>query len=215
MASLPNPVATDVEPDRVEMMNYAKHKLKLARLQSKGLLNTYYHQTTSRAKKIDILKIMQGGDMYTPETFLDGVDKYFKEIEARETVSMVASGETLRRRGTHPYTIEGLCAWMGISMHRFAEYEHSEKYADFNEIARFAKTVIVDKLVNGAMIGDFNNSFTQFYLMNNTKMSKDGETANEHKRRVRPTKVIYVTCQNRKEVDSEKNITAEVKVLDA
>ena len=216
MVDLPEPLQTDKPLNGVEMMAYRNHKLKLAKLQSKGLLNTYYEGTGSRAKKTDVRKIMKGGNMYTPEEFVDHCDKYFREIEARETVTMVASGETLSRTGKNPYTLEGLCVWLGISTQRFQEYENSDKYKDFNEIARLAMTVIVDKVASGALQGDFNSSFAQFYLVNHTKMSKDGESANEHKRKIRPTKVIYVTYNSREDVAKarqEIDITPQVKEL--
>lgn len=183
-----------------ELSAYKKHKKKLAKLASAGLLNTYYNpQGATRARKLDVRKIMKGEDMYSVDEFITQIDDYFREIESRETTTMVASGETFRQTGKRPYTVEGLCAWLGISVQKFNMYENSEKYKEFNEIARFAKTVITDKIVGNAMLGEYNASFSSFYLVNHTKMTKDGE-GNAEKKKVRPTQVVFVTCKSRADV---------------
>jgi hypothetical protein len=55
-----------------------------------------------------------------------------------------------------PFTIEGLCNYLGITYETFLNYEKKESYSDFFSVLAYVRKLIENQQLEGGMVGAFN-----------------------------------------------------------
>lgn len=94
--------------------------------------------------------------------FAEQVDAYFDKCDATFIDVPTPKGVVKHRK---PYTVLGMCEFLGITRETLCEYEKLGSFSD--TISRAKERIEADKQ-EGALIGRYNAQFTQFDLMNNS-----------------------------------------------
>lgn len=98
----------------------------------------------------------------TPETFLTEANKYFEWVKANPWIkkdfikSGQDAGKIVEIETQRPYTIEGLCLFLGINYQTFLNYEKDEKYKDYFEAFAYVRGIVDNQHLEGGYVGAFN-----------------------------------------------------------
>lgn len=102
-------------------------------------------------------------DNYTAETLLAKAQKYFDTCN-RRTKTVVLKNDIVDVPDPKPYTIEGLCCYLGILRRRFEEWRKLSN--SLGEAANMIHQEITADRVENALAGRQSSSFAQFVLKN-------------------------------------------------
>lgn len=91
-------------------------------------------------------------------------DAYFRKCDSRVKRIVTVAGE-VEKPFPIPYTLEGLCCYLKISVVTFRNWR--KKSGEFGEYAQFLHQKITANHVEGALDGSQNSSFARFLLVNN------------------------------------------------
>lgn len=114
--------------------------------------NTYWLKRTEDGRK----KLFE-----TPESFLNAALGYFKEVDENPWIKKevikggMMAGEIVDVPTSRPYTIEGLCIYLGISRQTFLNYEKDENYKDYFEVLTYIREKIELNQLEGATVGAY------------------------------------------------------------
>lgn len=110
----------------------------------------------------------------TPEIFLTEALKYFewshnnpwvkkeqvktplKPYVNKETGELTWPDAIIDIPTERPYSIEGLCNYLGITYQCFADYEKNEAYKDYFQVLSYVRKIIENQQFEGGMVGAFN-----------------------------------------------------------
>ena len=98
---------------------------------------------------------------YTPEEFEKKIVEYFEYVEEENKKRRLQrfTGEKLK-----PYTLSGICVFLGISRETWREYGHKEEFA---KAIKQAKTIVENYVEEGLLNGSINAIGGIFNLKNN------------------------------------------------
>lgn len=97
-----------------------------------------------------------------PETFKDAAYDYFDKCDNNPWNKMevvktgVEAGKLLPVPTQKPYSIKGLCIFLGITEQTFLNYEGNENYKDFFEVFTHIRDIIENNQLEGATVGAYN-----------------------------------------------------------
>jgi len=98
----------------------------------------------------------------SPEMFLDAAYEYLEHCDKNPWNKMEVvrtgqdAGKLLPVPVKRPYSIEGLCIFLGITSHTFNNYEKDEKYKDFFQVFMHIRDIIENNQMEGATVGAYN-----------------------------------------------------------
>jgi len=97
---------------------------------------------------------------FTPQTLAEGAYNYFNETIKNPLIQNVTltvgykQGQTIKQELQRPFTIEGLCNYLGIAKSNFLAYE--TRGADFQNVIIQIRQIIYQQKFEGAAVGLFN-----------------------------------------------------------
>jgi len=100
----------------------------------------------------------------SPELFLEDAYEYFRSVDENPWLKsdVLRSGEyagTIIQIPTQrPYTIQGLCIFLGISQETFSNYSYAPGYEDFFGVCQHVRQIIENNQLEGATVGSYNAS---------------------------------------------------------
>ena len=98
----------------------------------------------------------------SPEELLQKSIEYFEWIDKNpwQKVDAAKAGDRFGEHVTvpvsRPYTLSGLCLYLGISQQTLLNYETAEGYEAFFEVTRAIKEICYTQKFEGAAVGAFN-----------------------------------------------------------
>lgn len=110
----------------------------------------------------------------SPEHFLTEAIKYFewakqtpwqkkeqlktppKGFKDPDTNEVVFPSQIVDIPTEKPYTIEGLCLYLGITLQTFLNYEKKEGYNAFFDVLSYVRSIIENQQLEGGLVGAFN-----------------------------------------------------------
>lgn len=115
----------------------------------------------------------------SPEIFLESAYEYFDKADENpwNKMEVVKSGENagqlLPVPTQKPYTIQGLCIFLGITEDTFRNYERDDSYKDFFEVFTYVRNIIENQQLEGATVGAYNANIVarKLGLSDNVKQS--------------------------------------------
>ena len=120
----------------------------------------------------------------TPEVLESACKEYFKATDERndwDGQNWVGKdgGEVVVKKKV-PYSLKGLCVFLGVSSHYFSEFKKSETFKsnkDFLEVYTRIEDIIQTQQIDGSMMGYYNASLTARLngLVDKTDMTSGGE----------------------------------------
>ena len=120
----------------------------------------------------------------TPEILESTCDEYFKATDERNDWDgqnwVGKDGEEVVVKKKVPYSLKGLCVFLGVSSHYFSEFKKSETFKsnkDFLEVYTRIEDIIQTQQIDGSMMGYYNASLTARLngLVDKTDMTSGGE----------------------------------------
>lgn len=103
----------------------------------------------------------------TPQQLWDSCIEYFKMMDAREDWNgqdwVGKDGLEVELQKRIPYTITGLCMFLGVSSKYFNDFKKSQTYLsdpEFTEVYTRIEDIIKTQQIEGAMLGYYNPSLT-------------------------------------------------------
>lgn len=173
----------DEELENKRLKASHKHVKAIKVLEEKGLdgdLNNKTHSVLTpyemEARKVYALTVT--GKPFTVKYFRDGVDSYFKSVEAMNTVFITQRANPTNVANRRPYTLEGLCDHLGISKAMFKQYSCNDKFEELHVIAKMAEQKIVARLLDLGLMNETSASITKFYLKNISDLSESIKQTN-------------------------------------
>ncbi|MCQ2378007.1 MAG: DNA-packaging protein [Victivallaceae bacterium] len=91
--------------------------------------------------------------------------EYFNKCDSRTKKQYTKDGDEYDAPDPAPYTVEGLCSYLGIVVSTFSNWTHLDDA--LGERARLIKQEITANRVAGALDGRQNPGFAKFLLTNN------------------------------------------------
>lgn len=101
---------------------------------------------------------------WTPELLQERAQEYFKQCDDRRKQVATMAG-IVSVANPRPYTVEGLCCYLKISVVTFRAWRKNED--SLGEKAAMLHQLITANRVEGALEGTQNASFARFMLTNN------------------------------------------------
>lgn len=98
----------------------------------------------------------------TPEIFIESAYEYFEKCDinpwfkAEAVKSGHEVGKIIKVPTQKPYSIKGLCIFLGITEKTFSNYEKDEKYKDFFQVFTHVRDIIENNQLEGATVGAYN-----------------------------------------------------------
>lgn len=98
----------------------------------------------------------------TPQELLDGAIAYFQWVDANPLLrnEVIKSGDQIGRQVSaeigRPYTVGGLCMYLGISEQTFLNYSEAIGYQEYFEVSAAIRQAIKTQKFEGAAVGIFN-----------------------------------------------------------
>ncbi len=120
----------------------------------------------------------------SPEELEKLINKYFDYCDSQKEEVKNAKGETVKIM-QKPYTISGLCVYLGIHRDTLNEYSHKDEYSD---TIKKAKSRVENYAEEGLLAGKLNTIGTIFSLKNNFKWQDKQEI--EHTGKVEGLQII-------------------------
>lgn len=120
----------------------------------------------------------------TPEILESACEEYFKATDDRNDWDgqnwVGKAGEEVVVKKKVPYSLKGLCVFLGVSSHYFSEFKKSETFKsnkDFLEVYTRVEDIIQTQQIDGSMMGYYNASLTARLngLVDKTDMTSGGE----------------------------------------
>ena len=120
----------------------------------------------------------------TPEILESACEEYFKTTDERNDWDgqnwVGKDGEEVVVKKKVPYSLKGLCVFLGVSSHYFSEFKKSETFKsnkDFLEVYTRVEDIIQTQQIDGSMMGYYNASLTARLngLVDKTDMTSGGE----------------------------------------
>jgi len=120
----------------------------------------------------------------TPEILESACEEYFKATDERNDWDgqnwVGKDGEEVVVKKKVPYSLKGLCVFLGVSSHYFSEFKKSETFKsnkDFLEVYTRIEDIIQTQQIDGSMMGYYNASLTARLngLVDKTDMTSGGE----------------------------------------
>ena len=120
----------------------------------------------------------------TPEILESACEEYFKATDERNDWDgqnwVGKDGEEVVVKKKVPYSLKGLCVFLGVSSHYFSECKKSETFKsnkDFLEVYTRVEDIIQTQQIDGSMMGYYNASLTARLngLVDKTDMTSGGE----------------------------------------
>jgi hypothetical protein len=207
-----NPQHPDIK-DNKDRNRYEKRKKHLDDLADMGLIDKFMDGHGNREDKQVIQRVLNGEVKYDPERLSIEIEKYFKKIDEKSHLHISASGAALAVLGKHPYTLHGLCVFLGIGVKEWKKYEKMENFAI---ICDRAMTRITEKQLTGAMMKDLDPGMVKFNLKNTTDMTEDGADNDIKKPKI--GKITFVTIRSSDQLDipvSEQKALEDAYEIDA
>lgn len=100
----------------------------------------------------------------SPEMFLESAYEYFEHCDLNPWMKNEAvksgeyTGQIIQVPTQKPYTIQGLCIFLGITEQTFLNYSNNENYKDFFEVFTHVRNIIENNQFEGATVGAYNSS---------------------------------------------------------
>jgi hypothetical protein len=96
-----------------------------------------------------------------PEILEQACTEYF-EITSKRTLNeqnwVGKNGDEVIKHHNVPFTITGLCIFLGINFETWRNYKNNEDYKDFNEVITRVENIIYTQKFEGAATGFFNHN---------------------------------------------------------
>lgn len=98
----------------------------------------------------------------SPEVFLDAAYEYFEHCDANPWYKKEAvksgefTGQIIDIPTHRPYTIQGLCIFLGITEQTWLNYQNNENYKDFFDVFTHVRQIIENNQFEGATVGAYN-----------------------------------------------------------
>lgn len=108
----------------------------------------------------------------TPFDLQEAINEYFANTD-NDPIYMwhsqldKRSGSPVQIKVKRPYTVEGLCHWLGTDRKTLINYEKAIGYEEFFHVIKQAKLKIHQSQIESAMVGVTKENFTKFLLINN------------------------------------------------
>ncbi len=84
--------------------------------------------------------------------------KYFEWCDKHKLTEQKVFGTGMRMNVKHPrpYTINGLCVFIGIGLKTWNDYKNKEQYKDFSPVIDSIEQIVYTQKFEGAAVGLFN-----------------------------------------------------------
>lgn len=106
-------------------------------------------------------------DFESPEAMQKVIEEYFEKCDNRVIQVYVKSQQNIvEMNDPEPYSIEGLCAALGICRGTLSNYEKGEGYEEFFTTVRKAKLKVLADMAARSLEGK-NNAVISIFLMKN------------------------------------------------
>lgn len=93
----------------------------------------------------------------TPEEFLKAAYEYFDACHEHPWKKQnVSAGAIVETETEKPYSIQGLCIFLGIDTHTFRNYEQLDSHKDFLPVFTHVRETIENNQFEGATVGAYN-----------------------------------------------------------
>ena len=131
-----------------------------------------------------------------PDLLWESACEYFEATEKRKWVKKDWVGkdaEMVYREADTPFTITGLCIFLGIDLITWRNYKTNENYKDFFNIITHIEQIIYTQKFEGAVNGTFKENIIarELGLGEKSDVTSNGETISQQK-----TLEIIVTKMN-------------------
>jgi hypothetical protein len=96
------------------------------------------------------------------EQFLKSAYEYFEQADKSPWYKNDAirsgqnAGQLIEVPTPRPFTIQGLCIYLGITEQTFLNYEKNQEYKDFFEVFTHVREIIENNQFEGATVGAYN-----------------------------------------------------------
>lgn len=99
----------------------------------------------------------------SPEMLWDACIEYFEATDKRKwnKIEYKSNGKGLRKVSIPtdtPYTITGLCIYLGVGTSTWHDYKNKTEYKDFSEVISQVEDIMFTQKFEGATVGAFNAS---------------------------------------------------------
>lgn len=121
-----------------------------------------------------------------PDLLWESACEYFEATEKRKWVKKDWVGkdaEMVYREADTPFTITGLCIFLGIDLITWRNYKTNENYKDFFNIITHIEQIIYTQKFEGAVNGTFKENIIarELGLGEKSDVTSNGETINQPK----------------------------------
>jgi len=113
----------------------------------------------------------------SPEEFAYLCDEYFMNQTKKVKEVLTNSGKIIQMKNQRPFTLEGLCNNLGITVATFNKYISHEDYSEYKQIGLLAKQIIAEKIIEGALMRDYDSRIATMYLANRSDLKSEKELA--------------------------------------
>lgn len=104
---------------------------------------------------------------WTAKTLHEKAEQYFKRCDSRTKTVYTQDGE-FEEENPAPYTVEGLCNFLGIVQSTFWKWRNGDNIELAQEAELLHQRIMENRLV-GALDGRQNPAFARFVLLNNDR----------------------------------------------
>ena len=168
--------------DKCVFTRYQKRKEFIEALKAEGLYDLYMSPTVQYTREELIMfnkiqKATEGKMQYTVDELIEEINKYFAHVD--EQVDEIVSMNTAKKalvKGRSPYTIEGMCNWLGITKGELEKFKANPKYKEYKRPIEMAEQLITQKILEGALKSEYNAQVAKLYLKNISDL-RDKESA--------------------------------------
>jgi len=138
--------------------------------------------------------------VYTPELLADKVRGYFEKQDQDVTKQVANTGKIISLDKRKPYTVIGLCNFLMITKATFNKYKADPALKEFHYIAQVAEQIIIEKVLEGALLKEFDSQLSKFYLKNISDLHDDPGHGPGNK----VSSVVFITVNDREELKQLK-----------
>lgn len=107
-------------------------------------------------------------DSWTAKNLLERAEEYFKRCDSRTKTVYTQDGE-FEEPNPIPYTVEGLCNFLGIVQSTFWKWKKDDNNLELYEAANMLHQKIMENRLVGALDVTQNQAFARFVLLNNDR----------------------------------------------
>ena len=168
--------------DKYLFQRYLKRKEFLTALKAEGMYDVYMAKYIKHTREELIMfnkiqKSVAGKLQYTVDELIEQINGYFAHVDKQidEIVSMTTAKKA-EVKGRSPYTIEGMCNWLGITKGELEKFKSDPKYKEYKHPLEMAEQLITQKILEGALKNEYNAQVSKLYLKNISDL-RDKESA--------------------------------------